>query len=189
MAKNSREAGPSDLNQPGEPLHLLNAEVVPGTNPESAQIATTAAVLAQDDERAAGVAVAGDPAVVEPAQELVDGPEDDDDEDRDDVGTGEADVVEDPDEDDDEDPDEVDDNPGEVDEVVPVEEPEDEVVTPGVTTSTIAYDPSLYNVVDVNAYLDRQLANGDDQEVRRVLDAELAGKSRAGVLDKYTRPE
>lgn len=44
------------------------------------------------------------------------------------------------------------------------------------------YDPSDYTVAEVNAYLDQALQEGNLVEVQRVLDAERAGKARAGIL-------
>lgn len=49
MAKIAKDTGPSDVRQPDEPLHLRQPEVVPGSNPESAQAATRAAVLGEDN--------------------------------------------------------------------------------------------------------------------------------------------
>lgn len=55
MAKISQQQGPSDARQPGEPLHLRQPEVVPGSNPERAQEATTAAVLGEDNSEVSDV--------------------------------------------------------------------------------------------------------------------------------------
>lgn len=49
MAKIAKDTGPSDVRQPDELLHLRQPEVVPGSQPESAQAATRAAVLGEPD--------------------------------------------------------------------------------------------------------------------------------------------
>lgn len=198
MAKIGKMNGPSDELQPGERLDLLQADVVPGSKPESANVATTAAVLneASTEEQRHAAAGAGDGSVHAAAIEVLENQPEDQrpdflDEEKAAEDTDGAKPAEDDDEDDkvqerqqenaelldgddpDEDEDDEDDLP-----------PADEVPSSGPSVVTTAqYDPSTHTVAEVNAYLDG--LDRDGEEYARVLDAESGpnGKGRVGVLD------
>lgn len=160
MAKIGKHTGPSDENQPGERLDLLQAEVVPGSQPEAANEATTAAVVEAAEEEALTPSDGGflspeeeDRAATEAddENELDDPDEDDEDEDTDDLPDPEA--------------------------------GESGVTT--VSTPAVQFDPSAHTVAEVNEYLDG--LEDDDAgkaEYERVLDVEssIQGKGRTGVL-------
>lgn len=181
MAKNSKGAGPSDVNQPGEPLHLQNAEVVPGSRPDSANVATTRVVEEADlsdeererrtekrreekqarrEERYGGVDEEQELSGTE--REIQKEFEEDGDSTTSPLSPGV-----DPDEDEIDDPD---------------EEDEAEADGASVTATAPAYEPADHTVAEVNAYLHERSEAGDDQEVDRVLRAEVAGRNRTGIV-------
>lgn len=169
MAKNSKASGPSDVNQPGVPLHLQNAEVVPGTSPEKANVATTLAVEEadlSDEERAERLEERQEAKAQEREEAEPEAPAEDVDE---------LDLDE----------DELDDPEVEEDDADDLPTPDEEVVGP--TTSTVEYDPSVHTVDEVNTYLAEQLEEGNEEEVERVLALEQSstGKNRSGILSRF----
>jgi hypothetical protein len=173
MAKISTQMGPSDSSQPGEPLHLLQAEIVPGSQPEKANEATTRAVGEASEEF-----TPSDGGFLSPEEEerrrLVEestgGDEEDEDEDDEERDSEELDG-------------------DDLDEERTGDERNEELVnetvapaTPPLVISTAPYDPSAHTVAEVNAYLDSLDRDGDEYNAILEKESSVEGKGRLGIL-------